>query len=159
VSRRGLRALAIATGAVAAVACAGPSRPGDVVAGGTPEEAVRSLFALADRDTVPPDDLAVVILPDSLADDPGAALDALESLRGIARLRVVASEPLDGPDRVAVDVEGERPGPSLAAFSVQVVRLADGTWRVVWFAGPDVEWPRHARPRDEGLASSAPPSD
>jgi hypothetical protein len=144
-----------------AIACGGDSTaPGPpVIANDTPEAAALSLFALAVR---PHDDgdasARTVVDPSLLSEDPGALYDALDALRGVEGPRVVAAERLEGLDRWAVDLEGALPGPALANFSAQVEPADDGTWSVVWFAGPGVEWPRREPPRGDGLASSEPPA-
>ena len=146
-------AIAIACGSDPAV----PQLP--VIGNDTPEHAALSLFALAVEPHEIDGDRSVdsVVEPTLVAVDPGALFDALDALREIVSPRIVAAERLDDLDRWAIDIEGALPGPSLAAFSVQVEPADDGTWRVVWFAGPGVEWPRRGPALGDGLASSTPP--
>lgn len=159
--RRGSRLAAIVTACAMAIACGGgpgvPERPAS--ANDTPEGAALSLFALASRSHEDGEVTAAdqVVDPTLISRDPGALFDALDALREVEDLRVVAAERLDDLDRWAIDLEGALAGSALTAFSAQVEPADDGTWRVVWFAGPGVEWPRRAPPRGDGLASSEPP--
>jgi hypothetical protein len=80
--------------------------------------------------------------------------DVLEELARVEDPRVVAVEPIDGPDRVAVDILGSPASGAVARYSVHLVRR-DGAFRVEWIGGPALRWP--ARPtaaRESGLSSS-----
>jgi len=98
-------------------------------------------------------------IPDSFAVPPdGAAAaaldDVLDELAHVVAPRVVAVEPLDGPDRVAVDVLGSPPGGGTARYSLHLARHAE-RWRVEWIGGPALTWPRRATgARGSGLSSS-----
>ena len=155
------RAIVVVIASALVIACGGdPAPPGvPAIANDTPESAALSLLALA-REPHEVDgegSAGSVVDPRLLATDPGALFDALDALRGIERPRVVAAERLDDLDRWAIDLEGTLAGPGIASLSVQAEPADDGTWRVVWFAGPDGEWPRRRRPRGDGLATSEPP--
>ena len=56
-----------------------------------------------------------------------------------------------------VDLEGERPGPTLVAFMVVTAPAGDGTWRVRFFGGPGVQWPRYPIPRGDATTTSPAP--
>jgi hypothetical protein len=159
--RRALRAIATVTGCAIAIGCGGDPTPTvPAIANDSPEGVAMSLFALS---RVPhevdgePAATDTVLDPARYAGDPGALFDALDTLGEIEHPRVVAAERLEGLDRWAIDLEGDLEGPGMASISVQVEPAEDGTWRVVWFAGPDVEWPGRVAPRGDGLATSEPP--
>jgi hypothetical protein len=80
--------------------------------------------------------------------------DVLDALGRVESPRVVGIAPIDGEDRVAVDVEGRPEGGGTARYAVHLVRR-DGAWKVEWIGGPALAWP--ARPGDArgpGLSSS-----
>ena len=150
-------ALTVLVIATVAVGCGEDESPPAPPA--TPEEAALALFRLAatplDEDSGL-DAVAEVVEADLWSDDPGSLLDAIEALRGVEDIRVVGAEGLDGLDRWVVDLEGRRPGPTLADYTVQVASAGEDLWRVVWFRGPGVEWPTRRSPRGEGLTTSPP---
>jgi len=90
--------------------------------------------------------------PDGAA---AAALhDVLDELARVEGPRVLAVEPIDGPDRVAVDVLGSPASGGTARYSLHLARRA-GTWKVEWISGPALSWPaRAAGSRGPGLSSS-----
>ena len=55
------------------------------------------------------------------------------------------------------DLQATLDGGGTESFTVQTELGDDGTWWVVWFGGPDLEWPVRTRRRDAGMSSSAPP--
>jgi hypothetical protein len=144
---------------LAAAACGGAPEPAPP-SNARPGDVALALFALAAAGGE--DDSARVapfVDSEALDADPGGLFEALEKLADVRQTRVVASEPMEGLDRVVVDVEGERPGPSFAAFTIHAEPVGDGTWRVVWFAGPDGAWPPRRAPRGDGTRTSTAPGD
>lgn len=122
-----------------------------------PQAAAMRLFQVAEIDLDDPESWDRVLETVRAGDrDTASLLDALESLRGVERVRIVEAEALEEPGRWIVDIEGELPGPSLAEFGVEAAETSDG-WRVVWFHGPGVEWPGHPSGRDPSLTTSRPP--
>jgi len=85
----------------------------------------------------------------------------LETLAAIpaprAAVELVGSERLEGLDRVVVDLRAELPAGGMASYSVQLEPASPGEWKILWFQGPGLEWPRRERPHGEGLTTSAPP--
>jgi len=80
--------------------------------------------------------------------------DLLDELARVVDPRVVGIEPIEGDDRVAVDVEGAPASGGTARYSLHLAR-GDGRWKVEWIGGPGLVWP--ARPggsRGPGLTSS-----
>ena len=83
--------------------------------------------------------------------------DVLDELARVRDPRVVGVEPIDGAERMAVDIVGTPAGGGTASYSIHVV-LREGSWRVEWIGGPDLSWPTRASGgRGPGLTSS--PSD
>ncbi len=80
--------------------------------------------------------------------------DSLSALPEASNLRVIGVELLEGLDRAVVDLEGDLAGGGTARFSVQLSGTETQAWRITWFVGPGVEWPRSRRRRDQGLSSS-----
>jgi hypothetical protein len=123
----------------------------------SPEAAAVELFALA-RLPVPPKDSESGLLAAGPKDMERPALAAaLRALAPAQSPRVIAVAPLDVAERTAVDLEARLPGGGTLRCSVQVLRLADGTWRVAWFETPSGSWPRHRAGPGDGLTSSSPP--
>ena len=125
----------------------------------TPEGVALRLFALADLDEPSADQLSACFEPPEDAALRAALLDALEALQPVAEVEVQRVEPLEGLDRVAVELTAPLEAGGLAHYSVQLAATGEGDWIVRWFSGPGVEWPRHRRPSGEGLTTSSPPRD
>ena len=121
---------------------------------GEPERVALRLFEVA-RST----DSAARSAPDLFDVQPtGAARakldDVLDELAGVDEPQVVAIEPMDGDDRIAVDLEGPTADGGVARYSVHLVRR-DGALRVAWIGGPALRWPaRSTSARETGLTSS-----
>jgi hypothetical protein len=121
---------------------------------GEPERVATRLFEVA-RSTDP----AARSAPDLFDTQPtGAARakldDVLDELARVEEPWVVAVEPIDGDDRIAVDLEGSTADGGVARYSVHLVRR-DGALRVAWIGGPALRWPARATSsRETGLSSS-----
>lgn len=95
----------------------------------------------------------------SMDDQLRAALyDSIAALRPAQEPEVTRVTELDGLGRSAVDLSAGLPGGGRARYQLQLVGPLDGSWRVLWFQGPGVEWPPPRRPDGEGLTTSPPPS-
>jgi hypothetical protein len=115
------------------------------------------LFELTTHDEPTDEQLAATL--ESVPRDAArvAFLEALDALGPIAAPKVERIEPLADLGLTVVDLRAELPGAGSARYSVQVAVTQNGSWRVRWFGGPGVEWPRHRRPRGEALSTSPPP--
>ena len=144
------RRLSLLLAAAVAVGCAGEAPPAPDPA----EAAVVELFALAAEPDPTPERIAALFGRLS-GGVPPQLFDSLAALTDAGRPVVVRREELTGLDRVVFDLEAALPGGGTADYSVQVESDAEaaGRWRVVWFQGPGVAWPRHGRAGD-GLSSS-----
>lgn len=120
-------------------------------------DAATALFALASSADDDPAGLAAVVREDLAAAHRVSLLESLDALGGIEDVRVISVEPLGSPDTVTLDLEGTLQGDAVATFTAQTVRLADGTWRVTWFSGPGLEWPRGRGTGNGSLTTSTPP--
>jgi len=122
-----------------------------------PEQAALDLFALAGEN--PRDDLRVDGMFELGPDDPGRSelLDALDELADAGPPQITDVQPLPGLGRVAIDLYAELDGGTIARYSVQLEPGAGGGWKVRWFQGPGLSWPRRRVPRGEGLTTSGPP--
>ena len=121
-----------------------------------PEEArlALALLELAARGEVDRDELARLVQEDLLQSAGAASLmDSLESLRETAEPEIVRVEPMPELNRAAIDVKVTLAGGGTATYSFQAER-SDAGWRVVWFAGPGVAWPRKPRGPGENLSTS-----
>lgn len=128
---------------------------------GSPEATAVALFDVADDHLGPPADedaIARVLAPDEDGDT-AAMLDALATLRGMSRVRVVGVAEITVGSRWALDLEAEVPGGGLAEFAVDVIAGEDGAPRVRWFAGPHDVWPRPRSSDPDGVRSSPTPYD
>lgn len=83
-------------------------------------------------------------------------LDALNQLPRNGAPRIDRIEELPGLDRTAVDLVAQVAGNGEIHLSIQLEQVPQGAFRVVWFRGPDLEWPPQPRPRGDGLTSSTP---
>jgi len=125
----------------------------------TPEGAALDLFRLAalpDREDELLED--TFELPQDEA-RLAALHDALDLLSSALDPRVERIEPLEGLDRVVVDLRAGLPSGGEASYSAQLEADADGRWVVRWFCGPGVEWPPHRRPKGQGLTTSSGPGE
>ena len=122
--------------------------------GGEAGRAATALFAVAreaDRESGRAADLFV---PPPSGAVRAKLYDVLDELARVEDTRVVAVEPIDGPDRVAVDLLGSPATGAVAHYSVHLVRR-DGLFRIEWIGGPALRWPaRPAVARESGLSSS-----
>ena len=122
-----------------------------------PEQTALQLFELA-RSEEPSDELIAALFGAGLDERERAALfEALDALSTASTVEAVGSEALEGLNRVAVDLLAGLPAGGTARYSVQLEPSAQGEWRILWFQGPGVEWPRRKRPRGTGLTTSALP--
>jgi hypothetical protein len=140
-------ALAALVGAFLAFGCS--------LGDGEPERVALRLFEVA-RSTDP----AARSAPDLFDAPPAGAArakldDVLDELASVEDPQVVAVEPIEGDDRIAVDLEGST-ADGVARYSVHLVRR-DGALRVAWIGGPALRWPaRSTSARETGLTSSPP---
>jgi len=123
----------------------------------TPEDVALQLFELARQEEPDPRllDACFGPLPDESAR--AALLDALEPLAAASAPRVVARETLPDAGVVVVDVVAGLRGRGSADYSMHLEGSDEEGWKVRWFRGPGVEWPRPGRPAGQGLTSSRPP--
>jgi hypothetical protein len=120
-----------------------------------PVAAARQLFELA-RQPERDDRLEPMFDPESLKRERAGLLDALDALALAAPTGRVVAEP-SAPDEFQVAVEAGLPGGGVAHYVVQLRTDPASGFRITWFAGPGVEWPRAARSTGDGLTISAPP--
>ncbi len=138
-----------------AAGCACPPEGPPTIPPRSADDAALALFDLASRDgDLPKETLFQVVDADAAGGDGAALGDAIAALRSAGTPRVVTSEALPGQDRTVVTLEAGSPEGAVGRYSVQARPLADGTWRVVWFDGPGVEWPNLPVPKDSGLTTS-----
>lgn len=71
--------------------------------------------------------------------------DALEQLGSDGEVEIEGVEPLEGLERVVVDVARRLRAEGEARYSVQLGLDDQGRWKVVAFDGPGVSWPRRGR--------------
>jgi hypothetical protein len=122
-----------------------------------PEQTALRLFELA-REQQPADDLIAALFEPGLGERNRAALlESLSAFSAPTAVQAVGSERLEGLERVVVDLSAELPAGGMASYSVQLEQAEQGEWKITWFQGPGLEWPRRERPRGEGLTTSAPP--
>lgn len=126
---------------------------------GGPGAVALSLFALAELDEPTGEQLRELFDDELARRPPPALLDALEALAGVSDPRVVELQELSGPDETVCDLTADLDGGGEAGFSVRLEARTPGEWRITWFQGPGVEWPRQPGRRDQGLTVSAPPED
>ena len=145
-------ALTLLAGA-ALTACSDPAPPPPA---GPAEQALR-LFELAGQGEPAEQQLADCFGP--LPDDNSRAalLDALELLAEATTPRVLAEEREGDLTLAVVDLTAALPGEGSADYSVHLEGSAGAGWKIRWFRGPGVEWPRRPAPRGQGLTSSSPP--
>ena len=117
----------------------------------TPHICLPALLLLAScaggevREVPLPDRLALELFEIAREEDPAPdRIDALFDLGQDDRLRA------------AVDLVASLPGGGSADYSVQLTER-DGSWKIVWFNGPGVDWPERRPARGEGLSSSPAP--
>jgi len=79
--------------------------------------------------------------------------DALSELARVDEPTIEHTEPLEGLDRMVVDLMGRLPGEGEARFSVQVERREGDVWKVVSFFGPGVSWPPRRTGKGSGLST------
>lgn len=151
---RSLRGVILAAWLVAALGC---GRDGAPAADASPDTLVADLFDLAREDD--PDPARIARLFGTVDDErAGAALhDAIRALRATRAPEIVETYTLDDLQRTGFDLQGVLEGGGVAHYSV----LLDTTTppgRIVWFSGPDVEWPER-KDRGPGISTSASPAD
>lgn len=150
------RALAILALVAALAACSGPApRPTPAATAAAAAESLFESPSIADSD---PGRLAEILdLPAGDSEDPGPGLrNALNALRGHTTIEVTGEEALS-TDATAVIVRAGLPGGGSSTWEVHAARLADGSWRVRWFGGPEASWPEGRSRVDDGLTVSSPP--
>lgn len=130
--------------------CAAPNPPPE----SDPAAVARRLFALARGGEPTDEQLQELFDSDLLTDRRVQLLDALASLGDVQLAEALEVHPLSGKDEVVVDLTGVPPGGGAARYSVQLRALEPGVWRIGWFLGPGVEWPR-VPSRDDGLSVSS----
>jgi hypothetical protein len=121
-----------------------------------PAAAALRLFELAPADEPTDEQLRALFEPAPDDDGRAALLDALGAL-GTTTPRVVEVVQPAGPADAFVDLAARLPSGGEARFSVRLRAAEPGSWRVIWFQGPGVEWPPRSTRRGDGLSSSAPP--
>jgi hypothetical protein len=137
------------------LAACGERRPAEAAG---PERTALQMFELA-RSERPAEELITGLFGAGLDDrDRAALLESLSALSTLSAVEAAGSEKLQGLDRVVVDISAALPAGGLARYSLQMEQTSQGGWIILWFQGPGVEWPRRARPRGEGLTTSAPPN-
>jgi hypothetical protein len=151
-----LTSLALAISLIAAIAAC--DRP-EIPQPGGPGAAALDLFELAGSDAPSEERLGKLFGADLDEHQRAALLEGLAGLATASAPVVIRTESLSGLDRVAVDLSAATPAGGTADFSVQLQQTASGEWKIRWFQGPGVEWPRLGRPRGEGLTTSALPHE
>ena len=126
---------------------------------GGPEAQALALFALARGDEPEPAELDRLFDTEPESARRAALLDALGELSDATAARVVGMQELPSLNRVAVDLAADLTGEGTANYSVQLELRDETTWKVVWFGGPDVEWPAARRRRGLGLTTRGPGND
>lgn len=144
------RVLLALLGVAATVSCGG--RPPDM---NDPGVVALQLFALA-ADAPEQEQLESLFDPDPLSSQVVSLLEALDMLADSAPPDLLRVETAPGADEAFVDLTVELSGGGRAGYSVKLRRLESDDWRISWFQGPGVEWPRLGR-RGAGLTTSAPP--
>ncbi len=71
--------------------------------------------------------------------------DALRQLDSDGEVEIERVEPLEGLERVVIDVARRLRADGEARYSVQLRLDGQGRWKVVAFDGPGVSWPRRGR--------------
>ena len=148
--RLGLTARAAAWIAPALLIAACATTPDD-----SPQAVVLRVFELGRTGDPDGDVLDTLFGPLEDLGDRARLLDAIEAL-GSAQPEVVAVEPLETLDAVAVDLSLALQGGGEAAVSFLLERH-DDHWRVRSFHGPGTQWPSRRPPPDDGLTTSPPP--
>jgi hypothetical protein len=152
--KRALYAASAATLVLMMLTSCGEREPAD---SGGPGQTALQLFELA-RSEQPSDDMIVTLFGAGLDERQRTALlEALSDLPIPLTVEPVGIEALQELDRVVVDLTAGLPAGGLAHYSLQLEPAAQGEWRILWFQGPGVEWPRRERPGGEGLTTSALP--
>ena len=131
---------------LAALGCTGLGGPAG------PEAAAISLFELAGSEPEP-DRIDATFGPVDDELSRARLLDALEQLPPTDEPQVVEVVPRADSGPVIVDLAVMLDSGGEATFSVKLDRDADGPWRIAWFQGPGIEWPRSARRKDNGLST------
>jgi hypothetical protein len=83
-------------------------------------------------------------------------LDALESVTRAGPPELVALDRSDDTVHAFADVELPLPGGGRARYMLELERT-DERWRVIWLAGPGLEWPAHPGGANGSLSVSPPP--
>ncbi len=144
---RALAGVAIVLAAALAGGCRACSAPAAQIPPPDPESAALSLFEAARPGGLPEDRIPLLFAGPALDQDSAPLLDKLAPLARARSARIVHVETLDLVGRTVVDLEADLEGGGTARFTVQAARQDDGTWRVVWFGGPDGSWPVRKPPR------------
>jgi hypothetical protein len=148
------RAVSAATLAVLILTACGEEEPATQAG---PEQTALRMFELA-QDKQPSEQLISELFGAGLDErERVALLEALSALAEPSALEATGSEQLEGLNRVVVDIAAALPAGGEARYSVQLEQTAQGEWRILWFQGPGLAWPSKARPRGDGLTTSAGP--
>ncbi len=135
-------------------ACSPADSPGQTPDREPEERAALALFTLAGQLDIDEPLLQSTVREDLIERDRTALLDALGELHGDTAPQITGIEAMIPDDRRMVLLERPLADEGLAAFRVLTERQADDAWRVVWFAGPGIEWPAPSL-SGEGLSSSS----
>jgi hypothetical protein len=130
------------------VACAPAPEPLD-----EPSSRALEIFTLArDGD---PSDTRVAELFDAESNEMWRVrlYDALTELARVDEPTIERTEPLEGLDRMVIDLTGRLPSEGEARFSVQVERRDEDVWKIVSFFGPGVSWPPRRTGKGSGLST------
>lgn len=146
------------TGFVLALALiAGCAEKPDAVPQDGPGAAAMNLFTLAIEENRPAE-LDSAFDPGSLDGGDVALADSLDVLAGLRPPELIGVYSSDDGVEAFCDLAVELPGGGRATYNVKLSASPDGGWRIAWFQGPGVEWPRRER-RGDGLTTSLPPED
>jgi len=115
------------------------------------------LFDIASAEDPTREQLEALFELDSDDDRTADLYDALRGLAPVEQPEIVQVTELAALRKTSVDLTGSLPGGGTAGFSVELLSPAEGTWRISWFRGPGVEWPRSRLRRDQGISTSPPP--
>jgi hypothetical protein len=150
-----LSSLAVAALCLTGIAgCTGPAVPDEP----TPGQIAVRLFDIAREEEPDPERLSTCLEVPADASARAALFDALSALGRASAVQVERIVPLDGMERTVVDLSAFVEGGGTAQYSVQLEDDPAKGWRILWFLGPGVEWPRARPPRGNGLTVSADPA-
>jgi hypothetical protein len=149
-----LRRTLVGLALLGVAACRAPGRP-EPTTPTDPEAAARSVFDLAREGEPTPQAVDALFGPVVDELERATLLDALDALGPTDQARIVDRQAEPGEGAIVFDVVAALHGGGEAGFSVGVVAVGEG-WRVRWFHGPGVQWPRARPPAGEGLSALPP---